>query len=142
MTNPPTTATPETTAIREAYAALNRGDVAGFVSNFDPEVVRTEPADPPESGVFRGLEAVKAHVAFHRANWAEGGCVPERFLVAGDRIIAFVHVRVRLKNENEWREGDAADCFVFCNGKATEFHTFFDVQKGLEWAGVAAESEE
>jgi ketosteroid isomerase-like protein len=141
MTMPPAAPTRETT-IREAYAALNRGDVAGFVANFDPEVLRTEPADPPEAGVFRGLEAVTAHVAFHRANWAEGGCEPERFVTAGDRTIALVHVRVRLKNETEWREGDAADCFVFRNGKATEFHTFFDVQKGLEWAGVAAESEE
>jgi len=122
--------------VKAAYAALNRGDVAGFVADFDPQIERVEPADFPGGGRYLGLEAVRAHVAHHRGNWAEGGCAPQRFVVAGDKIIAFVRVRVRLTNESVWREGDVADVFAFRDGKVTQFRTFFEPQQALDWAGV------
>lgn len=128
--------TAETEMLRQAYAALNRNDVAGFVKDFDPQIERIEPADSPGGGTYHGLEAVKAHVAHHRGNWAEGACEPQRFLVAGDKVIVFADVRVRLKHETEWREGRTADVFTFRNGKAIQFRTFFDEQQALEWAGV------
>lgn len=130
--------TAEIEGLREAYAALNRNDIPGFVALFDPQIERIEPADPPTDGIYRGLDAVKAHVSRARATWAEGGCEPQRFIVAGDRIIVFVDVRVRLKRETEWREGRATDVYTFRNGKAVQFRTFFDEAQALEWAGVQA----
>ena len=126
----------EIEAIREAYAALNRGDIPAFVSLFDPQIERIEPAEFPQGGTYQGLAAVTAHVAKGRGTWAEGGCEPRRFIVAGDRVIVFVHVRVRLKHETEWREGRIADAFTFRNGKAIQFRTFADERQALEWAGV------
>jgi uncharacterized protein len=136
MVNPPPPLAAEIDAVRDAYAALNRNDVAGFVAIFDPQIERIEPADLPHDGTYRGLPAVTEHVAAARATWAEGGCYPERFMVVGDRVIAFVHVRVRLKTEAEWRDGRIVDVFTFRHGKAIQFRTFFDERQGLEWAGV------
>ena len=90
----------ETQAIREAYAALNRNDIPGFVGE------------------------------------------PQRFIVAGDRLIVFVHVRVRLKDETDWREGRVGDVYTFRDGKAIEFRTFADERQALEWAGVGAGASE
>jgi hypothetical protein len=42
----------EIEALREAYAALNRNDVAGFVKDFDPQIERIEPADLPGGGTY------------------------------------------------------------------------------------------
>jgi ketosteroid isomerase-like protein len=117
----------ETEALREAYAALNRNDIPGFVKAFDPQ-----------DGIYHGLATVTEHVSKGRGTWAEGSCEPQRFIVAGDRIIVFVHVRVRLKTETEWREGRIADLFTFRNGKAVQFRTFADERQALEWAGVNA----
>lgn len=130
----------ETEALRQAYTALNRNDLPGFTAIFDPQVERIEPAGFPQAGTYRGLEAVKAHVAKGRGTWAEGSCEPQRFIVApsGDRIIVLVHVRVRLKDEPEWREGRIADAYTFRNGKAIQFRTFADERHALEWAGVNA----
>lgn len=128
----------ETETVRAAYAALNRNDIPAFVTVFDPRVERIEPADSPEAGIFRGLDAVTAHIAKARGTWAEGRCEPEKFFVVGDRIIVLVHVRVRLKQEIEWREGRTADVFTFHNGKVIEFRTFFDERQAFEWAGVEA----
>ncbi len=49
----------ETEAIRQAYAALNRNDIAGFVKAFDPEIERIEPAEFPSGGTYHGIEAVE-----------------------------------------------------------------------------------
>ena len=81
---------------------------------------------------------MKAHLSQARGTWAEGSCEPERFLVAGDKIIVFVYVRVRLKHETEWREGRLADVYTFRNGKAIEMRSFADRRQALEWAGVQA----
>jgi ketosteroid isomerase-like protein len=128
----------ETEALREAYAALNRNDIPAMVKAFDPQIERIEPADFPQGGTYQGLEAVKAHISKGRGTWAEGRCEAERFIVAGDRIIVLIHVRVRLKNETEWREGRIADVYTFRNGKAIQFRTFADERQALEWAGVKA----
>ncbi len=126
-------------SLRAAYAALNQNDIPGFVSIFDPQIERIEPADFPLGGTYKGIEAVKEHVSKGRGTWAEGSCAPERFIIApppGDRIVVLVHVRVRLKNEKEWREGRTADVYTFRNGKAIEFRTFWDERQALDWAGV------
>ena len=132
------TSAAEVDALREAYAALNRGDVPGFVHLFDPDVERIELFEFPSGGTYRGLPAVTEHMASGRATWAEGGCEPRRFTVAGDRVIVWVDVRVRLKNETQWREGRIVDVYTFRNGKAIEFRSFSDERQALEWAGVQA----
>jgi uncharacterized protein len=136
MSRPTPSLAAETEAIREAYAALNRNDIPGFVQVFDPQIERMEHL--PQGGTYHGLPAVTAHVSQARGTWAEGSCEPERFIVAGDRVIAFVHVRVRLKHETDWREGRTVDVFTFRNGKAIQFRTFTDERQALEWAGVKA----
>lgn len=123
----------EIESVKAAYEALNRNDVAAFVAILDPQIERIEPSDVPGAGTFRGLEAVKTHIANARETWAEGGCTPEKLTVMGDCVIAHVHVRVRLKIETEWREGHTTDVFTFRNGKVTQFRTFFDEKQARDW---------
>lgn len=126
----------EIEAIKEAYAALNRNDIEGFVKDFDPQIERIEFEGSPSAGAYHGIEAVKSHVTQGRSTWAEGACEPERFIVAGDKVVVFCHVRVRLKDQTDWLEGRTADVFTFHEGNATEFRTFADEQEALEYAEV------
>ena len=105
---------------------------------FDPQIEWTEPAEYPGAGTYHGHEGVKAHLSQSRESWAEGSCEPERFIVAGDKIVVFVHVRVRLKQEAEFREARLADVYTFRNGKAVQMRAFADRRQALEWAGVKA----
>ena len=130
--------TAEAEALKEAYAALNRNDIPAMVQAFDPQMEWSDPAASPMAGTYRGLEAVKAHFAEARATWAEGSCEPERFIVAGDKMVLFVHVRVRLKHELEWREARMTDVYTFRNGKAVQGRSFVDRRQALEWAGAEA----
>ncbi len=126
----------EIESVKAAYAALNRNDVPTFVTLLDPQIERIEPSDIPGAGTIRGLEAVRAHIVQARDTWAEGGCTPEKLTVMGDRVVAHVHVRVRLKNETAWREGHTTDVFTFKNGKVIHFRTFFDERQAKEWLGA------
>ena len=129
----------ETEALREAYDALNRNDIPGFMQIFDPEIERVEPEGFPTSGTYRGLESLTAIFSQARSTWAEGSCEPERFLVAGDKVIVFVHVLVRLKDRSDWIDARVADGYAWRNGKAIQFRTFVDKQAALEWAGVSGQ---
>jgi len=124
--------------VRKYYAALNRNDIAEIVSGFDPEIEWVEPADSPGSGVYRGLDTVRDHIERARNTWAEGTCEPERFITAGDSVIAFDKVHVRLKTESEWREGSIAAVYTFRNGRIVRGRVFFDRQQALDWAGAGA----
>jgi ketosteroid isomerase-like protein len=128
----------ETEALREAYAALNRNDIPAMVKAFDPEIEWTEPVEYQGGGTYHGRALVEAHLSQARESWAEGSCEPERFIVAGEKIIVFVYVRARLKHEMEWREGRLADVYTFRNGKAIQMRSFPERQQALEWAGVNA----
>lgn len=131
----------EIDALGEAYAALNRNDIAGFVKDFDPQVERFErfePAGIPSAGTYRGLAAVTEHVSRGRGSWAVGSCTPERYQIIGDRVVVFVAVRVKLKSEPEWREGRTVDVFTFRQGRVVQFCSFVDEREALEWARVGA----
>ncbi len=126
----------ETEGLRQAYAALNRGDIDGFVKDFDPQIERVEFEGSPMAGAFHGIDDVKAHVAHGRSTWAEGTCEPQRFITSGDKVVVSCHVRVRLKDQTDWLEGRTTDVFTWRHGKVTEFRTFADEQQAVEWAGA------
>jgi ketosteroid isomerase-like protein len=89
-----------------------------------------------EAELIYGHQGVKAYLSQSRADWVEGSSEPERFIVVGDKIIVFVHVRVRLKEGTQWHEIRLADVFTFRNGKAIQMRAFADRQQALAWAGV------
>lgn len=79
-----------------------------------------------------------ANISRGRNTWAEGSCELERLIVAGDKIVVFVHAHVRLKGETTWIDGRFADVYTFRNGKAIQMRSFGERQEALEWAGASA----
>ena len=126
----------ETETLKEFFAAINRNDMQAITKDFDPEIVRIEPEGFPTAGTYRGIAAVQEHVSKGRGTWAEGSCEPEEFLVNGDKVVVYLHARVRLKESNEWIDGRFADGFVLRNGKIIEYRTFWERADALKWADV------
>ncbi len=121
-------------ALRRAYAAFNRNDIPAIVEALDPEIEWTEPAEFSGGGTYHGHDEVKEYLTESRAGWAEGSSDPERFIVAGEKIVVFVHARVRSKSSSLWRETSLADVYTFRNGKAVHMRAFADRREALEWA--------
>jgi ketosteroid isomerase-like protein len=127
-------------ALCSAYAAFNRGDIEAAVQSFDPQIDWTEPAEFPGGGTYHGREEVKRYLAQSRAAWAEGSSEPERFITSGNRIVVFVHARVRpripLKDSQQWQDVKLADVYTISNGHAIQMRAFADRHEALRWAGV------
>ena len=126
----------ETDALERFFAAINRNDMESITRDFDPQIVRIEPEGFPTAGTYRGIAEVQEHVTKGRGSWAEGTCDPEKFLVNGDKVVVYLHARVRLKSSHDWIDGRFADGFVFRNGKITQYLSFAERVDALEWAGM------
>ena len=108
--------------------------------DFDPQIVRVEPEGFPTAGTYRGIAEVQEHIAEGRGTWAEGTCQPEEFLMNRDKVVVYVHVRVRLKDSTDWVGGRFADGFVFRDGKITQYLSFGERVDALRWAGMEDDS--
>ena len=124
------------TALRGAYAAFNRGDIEAAVEPLDAQIEWTEPVEFPGGGTYHGREGVKHYLTQSRAAWAEVSSEPERFITAANRIVVFVHARVRPKDSKEWQDVTLADVYTIHNGKAIQMRAFADRQEALRWVGV------
>ena len=126
----------ETEALEQFFAAINRNDMQAVTKDFDPEIVRIEPEGFPTAGTYRGIAEVQEHIRKGRGTWAEGTCEPEKFLVNGDKVVGYLHARVRLKDSNDWVGGRFADGFVLRDGKIVEYRSFVERAEALKWAGI------
>jgi hypothetical protein len=127
---------PNVQALNDFFAAINGNDMQAMTKDFDPAIVRIEPPSFPMAGTYRGIEQVREHVRAGRGTWAEGTCEPEGFFVNGDKVVVYLHVRVRVHDATDWIDGRFADGFVFRDGKITDYLSFGERQEALDWAGI------
>jgi ketosteroid isomerase-like protein len=110
--------------LRNAYAAaFNRGDIDAALKPLDPQIEWSEPSDFPGGSRFHGLAGVKQYLTQSRAGFEEGGSEPEQVIPAGNRIVVFVHSRVRSRGSQEWHDLRLADVYTIRNGKAVEMRS-------------------
>lgn len=128
--------TTETEALERYFDAINRNDLHAVATLLHRDVVRIEPEGFATGRTYRGAAQVAEHIAEGRGTWAEGTCSPERFLVNGERAVAYVHVRVRLHGSAEWLEGRFADGFEFRDGRIALHRSFAERTHAVEWAGI------
>ena len=126
----------EIEALEQFFAAINRNDMHGMTTYFDPQIVRIEPEGFPTAGTYRGIAEVQKHITKGRGTWAEGTCEPEKFSTNGDKVVVYLHVRVRLKDSTDWVDGRFADGFVFRDGKITHYLSLGEQLDALKWAGI------
>jgi len=121
--------------LRDAYAAFNRGDIDAAVAGLDLQIEWSEPESFPGGGTYHGRDGAKRYLAQSRAAWAEVISEPEQFIDAGDRIVVFVHARVRAKGSKDWQEVRVADVYTVRDGKIVAMRAFADRREALRWVG-------
>jgi ketosteroid isomerase-like protein len=127
-------------ALRGAYAAFNRGDIDATLQPLDAQIEWSEPAEFPGGGSYHGHDGVKRYLTQSRDAWAEASSEPEEFIVAGNRIVVFVHARVRARGRSEWQDARLADVYTVRDGKAVQMRAFADRQEALRWVGAEGAS--
>lgn len=123
----------EIETVKKIYAALNSNAVSSYLNFFDAKIERFETF----GGRHHGLAELQANFSQGRETWAEGSCEPEKFTVVDNKVVVFVHVRVRLKDKTDWIDGHVTDVFTFQGAKVIEFYSFTDRNEALKWAGMS-----
>ncbi len=129
-----------TQALRQAYEAFNRGDIQACLVALDPNVEWIEPAEFVGGGVYQGHSGVAQYLTQSRAAWAEIHSEPEELIQVGDKVVVFVHTRVRSKDSDQVREGRIADVYTIRGDKVIRMRAFLDRQEALRYAGVKPEA--
>jgi ketosteroid isomerase-like protein len=122
--------------LRATYAAFNRGDIEPAVQGLDSRVEWTEPLEFPGGGTCYGVAGVKAYLTQSRNAWADVRSEPERFIPVGDRIVVFVHARVRPEGSDAWQEVRLADVYTFRNGTVVHMEAFAHREDALRAVGI------
>jgi uncharacterized protein len=112
---------------------FHRGDMTA-AEPLEARIEWTEPGEFPRRGTYHGRDGVKQYRTRSRAAWAELNIEPERFIMAGDRIVVLVHARVRPDGSNHWQDISLADVYTVRNGRVVEMQAFADRQEALRWA--------
>src|SRR6266571_7095765 len=114
--------------VRRALEAFNQRDIEGLVEMLDPDVDWQLPAEVPGASTYHGHDGVRRAMAEMLDIFAELQADPERFIDAGDRVVALYCWRGR--GSTSGVPVDAFDVQVgvvtaFRNGKAVrvQFYT-------------------
>jgi ketosteroid isomerase-like protein len=91
------------------------------------------PATYPEGEqVFRGRNGLKRWTAVTKEVWDEWRFEVERYIDAGDRVIALVHVVAEGGLSGVHLERDTAHVWTLADGKVTRCEVFLDRAEALE----------
>jgi ketosteroid isomerase-like protein len=90
------------------------------------------PATYPEGAqVFRGQDGLKRWTVKTKEVWDEWRFDVERFVDAGDRVVAMVHVVAEGGMSGVHLERDTAHIWTVADGKVTRCEVFFDRAEAL-----------
>jgi ketosteroid isomerase-like protein len=128
--------------VQSAYAAFQRGDIAAVLNSLAEDVEWENPSivGVPFGGVVRG----KAGVAefFQKLSAAEDVQLfePREFTTEGERVVAVVGYRARVRATGRVAEVPLVHMFTVRGGKITRFLEFFDtavVERAYSQAATA-----
>lgn len=115
--------------IRAHYAASDRGDLAGMLAPFHPEVRWTEAAGFPYAGTYVGPEAIAANV-FQRIqqDWDGFTVTIDEVLDAGDAVIGVGSYSGSYKATGAHFSARIAHIWRLADGKVVAFEQFADTE--------------
>src|SRR5919198_2796929 len=125
---------------RRAYAAINRGDLEGWLATLDPDVELDERYIAPDAAVYRGHDGA-------RRWWQQGSDavgVPSfevlRWFARDDAVVTEVIVHVRGVDSGAETTARLAHAVRIRNQKVTYVASFATVPEALEAVGLSEQN--
>jgi hypothetical protein len=115
--------------VRRGYELFGKGDVAGLLALFDPDIEWTTPgpADLPTAGTRRGAQAVGAFFQTLASTYDFTRFDPQEFIAQGDRVLVRGIDTFVVKATGKTLDFKWVHAFTVKNGKVTSFEEFGDV---------------
>src|SRR5262245_3610418 len=124
--------------VRAIWEALNRGDIEeAFKYASDDFVADWSSSEAPESGVYRGRDAVKAGFERTREVWSEMEYFETEMIDAGDQVVRVGGVRARGGASGAEVSAQGAQVWTFHGGTPISVRLYQSKEEALEAAGLS-----
>jgi ketosteroid isomerase-like protein len=125
-------------SFKRAVDAANRGDLAGFFQDLDPELewYPLYPGLLGEEALYRGYEGVRELNREATELWVEFHYEFSEFRELGDRVVAIGTLRARGRQSTVEIESPIGYVVDFKDGKMIRARGYGDPEQALEAAGL------
>jgi ketosteroid isomerase-like protein len=123
--------------VRAIWDAVNRGDIdEAFRYAPDDFVADWSGSEAPESGVYRGREAVKERFERTSEAWSEMEYFETEIIDAGDQVLRVGGVRARGRGSGAEVTAQGAQVWTFRGGTPVSVRLFQSKEEAIEAIGL------
>jgi len=117
--------------VRDAYEALNQGDIERALDVLDEQAEWCEHSDLPEAGLYRGKDAIRAFLESFLESWQDFVQETED-VIAGERcVLILLRSRSRGKGSGIRVEGQYAHLWTMQDGHGVRVDAYLDRDEAL-----------
>jgi ketosteroid isomerase-like protein len=107
--------------IHDAYEAMKRGDIKGFIGVLDPEIEVREPDALPYGGTYKGIDALMGMFAKAGPLLDSSQLIVDELTGDGDKVVAVLRIPLR----GGAGEALISEHWTLHEGKATRLQVFW-----------------
>ena len=123
--------------VQRAIAAINEGDVDGYLSCCTDDVQLSTPAEGV-AGQYEGPDGIRRFFADLAETGPDFNLTAERLeAVAPDRVLAFLRVTATGRTSGARTEAIAGNIYDLAHGEIERVRIFLDRDQALEAAGLS-----
>jgi ketosteroid isomerase-like protein len=122
--------------VRDTLAAFNRGGVEAALDYFDPDIEWLGPPEWLEQRLYKGHDGIRKIAAVWTENFNDYRLDLEKAIDAGDRVIALVYQRGRIKGSGNEIEQPIGYDWEVRDGKGIRVQVYFSWAEALKAAGL------
>lgn len=124
--------------IRRGYAEFAAGRLAEYLDQFaHPDFELDMSNWGPAAYTYHGRGGFQRFLLALDRLWERFDIEPERFIVAGDRVVVIVRVEARGRASGVEVRAQYANTWTFSNGKVVKAEWFEDPEKALTAVGLS-----
>lgn len=117
--------------LRDAYEALNRGDIESALGVLEPDAEWHEHSDLPEADVYRSRDAIRTFLVGYLDSWEKFRQETEELIDADDRVAVLLRMAAKGKGSGIEVEARYAHVWTMRNGKGVCVDAYADCEAAL-----------
>jgi uncharacterized protein len=117
--------------VKDAYEALNRGEVAEALAVLDDGAEWQEHSDLPEAGVYRGRDQIRSFLDSFLESWEEFHQETEDLIGREGQVLVLLRSRSRGRGSGVSVEARYAHLWTMQDGRGVRVDAFFDRDEAL-----------
>jgi ketosteroid isomerase-like protein len=117
--------------LKNAYDALNRGEIARALDVLDPDAEWSEHSDLPDAATYRGRDSIQSFLERYLESWEDFRQDTEDVIDSGDRVAVLLHLFARGRGSGIEVEARYAHVWTMRDGKGVRVDAYADPDEAL-----------